>query len=65
MSTDDHTDTSQPGPSAADERVHVAVAPDLLNQDHVVDREDDDTDADYEARSRVMAAVLAIARQVT
>nr|WP_294527861.1 hypothetical protein [uncultured Rhodopila sp.] len=55
-----------PDPKLAspDERVHVAVAPGLLDQEHVVDREEDDTDADYEARSRLVAAVLKIARQV-
>nr|WP_294545951.1 hypothetical protein [uncultured Rhodopila sp.] len=45
-----------------DEPVHVAVAPGLLDQKHVVDREEDDTDADYEARSRLLAAALRIAK---
>jgi hypothetical protein len=40
----------------------VAVAPGLLDQDHVVIRSHDDTDEDYEARCRVFAAALAFAR---
>jgi hypothetical protein len=50
------------GLTTPDERVHVAVAPGLLDQDHLVDREEDDTDADYEARSRLLAAALRIAK---
>jgi len=42
---------------------HVAVAPGLLDREHVVTREDDDTDADYEARCRLLAAALRVARQ--
>ena len=42
---------------------HVAVAPGLPDQPHVVAREDDDTGADYEARSRLLAAALRVARQ--
>ena len=41
---------------------HVAVAPGLLDQKHVVLREDDDTDEDYQARCDLLAAVLAFAR---
>jgi hypothetical protein len=41
---------------------HVAVAPGLLDREHVVTREDDDTDADYEARCRLLAAALRVAR---
>jgi hypothetical protein len=42
---------------------HIAVAPGLLDQDPVVTREDDETDEDYEARCRLSAAVLRLARQ--
>jgi len=42
---------------------HVAVAPGLLDGDHIVTREADDTDADYEARRRLLAAALRVARQ--
>jgi hypothetical protein len=41
---------------------HVAVAPGVLDQNHVVIHADDDTDEDYEARSRVFAAALKFAR---
>jgi len=40
----------------------VAVVPELLLGEHVAVREDDDTDADYEARSRLLAAVLLAAK---
>lgn len=52
------TDLAPPGTPP-----HVAVAPGLLDQPHVVAREDDDTDADYEARCRLLAAALRVARQ--
>jgi hypothetical protein len=42
---------------------HVAVAPGVLDKEHVVIRADDDTDEDYEARSRLFAAALAFARK--
>lgn len=42
---------------------HVAVAPGVLDQEHVVIRAADDTDQDYEARSRVFAAALKFARK--
>ncbi len=38
---------------------HVAVAAGLRDQAHVVIRADDDTDEDYETRSRLLAAALA------
>jgi hypothetical protein len=41
---------------------HVAVAPGVLDQTHIVVRADDDTDEDYAARCRVFAAALAFAR---
>ena len=41
---------------------HVAVAPGLLDQEHVVLRSDEDTDEDYEARCRLLAAALRVAR---
>jgi hypothetical protein len=40
----------------------VVVAPGLLQGEHVVIREEDDTDEDYETRSRLLAAVLSAAR---
>jgi hypothetical protein len=39
---------------------HVAIAPGLRDQQHVVIRAEDDTDEDYSARSRLLAAVLAL-----
>ena len=42
---------------------HVAVAPGLLDQQHVVIRADDDTDKDYEAKQRLLDAALAFARK--
>jgi len=42
---------------------HVAVAPGVLDQEHVVIRSADDTDEDYEARCKVFAAALAFARK--
>ena len=42
---------------------HVAVAPGLLDHQHVVIRADDDTDEDYEAKQLLLDAVLALARQ--
>jgi hypothetical protein len=44
-----------PGADPALDRPHVAVAPSLLGQDPVVVRADDDTDADYTARVRLLA----------
>jgi hypothetical protein len=35
----------------------------VLDKEHVVIRADDDTDEDYEARSRLFAAALAFARK--
>jgi len=37
---------------------HVAVAPRLLDHEHTVARNDDDTDEDYQARTSMFAAVL-------
>ena len=42
---------------------HVAVAPGVLDHDHAVIRSDDDTDEDFEARRRVLAAALSFARK--
>lgn len=42
---------------------HVAVAPGVLDQAHVVIRADDDSDEDYAARCRVFAAALDFARK--
>jgi hypothetical protein len=39
--------------------LHVAIAPGLRDQAHVIIRAEDDTDEDYEARSRLLAAILA------
>ena len=55
----------QPPPSPAPELApsgtppHVAVALGLRNQPRVVIRAEEDTDEDYEARSRLLAAALA------
>jgi hypothetical protein len=42
---------------------HVAVATELLDAEHAVIRETDDTDTEYEARSRLLAAALNFARR--
>jgi hypothetical protein len=46
-----------------DSIVHIAVAPGILDHEHVVVRSDDDTDEDYAARCRLLAALLAAARR--
>jgi len=68
MSADDVTNLDRPSVPEPDlappgTPPHVAVAPGLLHQPRVVAREDDDTDADYEARCRLLAAALRVARQ--
>jgi hypothetical protein len=55
--THQHPELAPPGSPP-----HIAVASDLLDQEHIVAREDDDTDEDYEARCRLSAAVLRFAR---
>jgi hypothetical protein len=52
--------SSEAGPALA--APHVAVAPGVLDRDHVVVRADDDTDAEYAARVRLLAMALAFAR---
>jgi hypothetical protein len=42
---------------------HVAVAPGVLDHEHVVIRAADDTDEDYATRTRVFAAALTFARK--
>jgi hypothetical protein len=42
---------------------HVAVAPGLLETDHVAIREDDDTDEDHAMRTRLLEAALRHARK--
>jgi len=42
---------------------HVAVAPGVLDQAHVVVRAVDDSDEDYAAHCRVFAAALDFARE--
>ncbi len=42
---------------------HVAVAPGLLDHEHIVIRADDDTDEDYADKQRQLDAVLAFARK--
>jgi len=48
---------------ASTDRPHVAVAPGLLEHEHVVVREDDDTDADYRAGKALLTAALDFARK--
>jgi len=52
------TDLGPPGTP-----LHVAVAPGLLEQQHVVIPDDDDTDEDYEAKQRLLDAMLAYAKK--
>jgi hypothetical protein len=49
--------------AAPDAPPHVAVAPGLLDEQHVVARVDDDTDDDHADRQRLLDAALAFARQ--
>ena len=42
---------------------HVAVAPGLLDHEHIVVRADDDTDTDYADKQRLLDTVLAFARK--
>jgi hypothetical protein len=44
-------------------RPHIAVESGLLGQEHVVIRQSDDTDADHEARRRLLDAALGFARK--
>ena len=43
--------------------LHIAVAPGLLDQEYVAVRHEGDTDEDYEASKRLLAAVLDYARK--
>jgi len=43
--------------------LHVAVAPGLLDHKHVVIRDDDDTDEDYEAKQQLLDALLTYAQK--
>ena len=42
---------------------HIAVAPGLLDREHVAIRHEGDTDEDYEASKRLLAALLDYAKQ--
>jgi hypothetical protein len=52
-----------PQPVPPDTPPHVAVAPGLLDREHVVTRADDDTDEDYVTKQRLLGAALAFARR--
>jgi hypothetical protein len=41
---------------------HIAVAPGVLDREHVLIRAEDDTDEDFERRSQLLAAAVAFAR---
>ena len=43
--------------------LHIAVAPGLLDQEHVAIRDPDDTDEDYASKQQLIDAVLAFARK--
>jgi hypothetical protein len=55
---DTETELAPPGTP-----ISLAVAPGLLDREHVVIHEDDDTDEDFEASKRLLAAVLDFARK--
>jgi Arc/MetJ-type ribon-helix-helix transcriptional regulator len=55
--------SSQPRSAPSDTPAHVAVAPGLLDHEHVVVRDEEDTDADYEARRRLLDLALRVARR--
>ncbi len=67
MTTNSSRGRAAPGrrkpPKADDAQPHVAVAPGLLDSEHTVIHEADDTDADYEGRCRLLAAALDFARK--
>lgn len=52
----------QPELIPLDAPLHVAVAPGLLDREHVVIRADDDTDEDYESKQRLLDAMMAYAK---
>lgn len=53
----------QPDLAPAGTPLHVAVAPGLLEGQHVVIRAEDDTDEDYAAKQRLLDAMLAYAKR--
>ena len=53
----------EPELAPPDTPLHVAVAPGLLDREHAVIRADDDTDEDYEAKQRLLDAMLAYAKK--
>jgi hypothetical protein len=56
-----HDDEPELAPSGTPP--HVAVAPGLLDQQHIVIRDEEDTDEDYAAKQRRFDAALAFARR--
>jgi hypothetical protein len=54
---------SQPDLAPAGTPLHIAVAPGLLDHEHVVVREDDDTDETYQSRCDMVAALFDYARK--
>jgi hypothetical protein len=50
-------------PKPVDIRPHVAVAPGLLDAEHTVIRQADDTDAEYDNRRRLLEVALDFARK--
>ena len=59
----DRPDGAEADLAPAGTPLHVAVAPGVLDKEHVVIRADDDTDEDYEAKQRLLDAMLAYAKQ--
>jgi hypothetical protein len=63
--------TTRPAPADDDQSglapfgtpLHIAVAPGVLGQEHVVIRGDDDTDESYQSRCDLLAALVDYARQ--
>jgi len=54
---------SEPELAAPASPPHVAVAPGLLDQEHVVTREPGESDERYRSRCELLAAVLKYAKQ--
>jgi hypothetical protein len=53
----------EPELAPPDSPPHVAVAPGLLDQEHVVTREPGESDERYQSRCELLAAVLKYAKQ--
>lgn len=58
-----HTEDHRPELAPDGAPLHIALAPGVLEQEHVVIRSDDDTDESYQSRCDLLAALLDYAKQ--